>query len=66
MISWRRTRPKTRIATLALLGAGILASSWVRAQQGGWPVEIRVPAGQIIFYQPQPETFKGNIWELQR
>ncbi len=60
MISWHRTRPKTRIATLALLGAGILASSWVRAQQGGWPVEIRVPAGQIIFYQPQPETFKGN------
>ena len=59
MISWDKTKSKTRIVTLALLGSGILASSWAGAQEEGWPVEIRVPVGQIIIYQPQPETFKG-------
>ena len=56
MISWHRTN----IAGFALLGAGILASSWAQAQEEGWPVEIRAPAAQIIIYQPQPETFEGT------
>lgn len=60
MNSWHRAKPKTRIAAFSLLGAGIPASSWAQAQEEGWPVEIQVPAAQIIIYQPQPETFKGT------
>ena len=27
----------------------------------GWPREIQHPQGTVIIYQPQPESFKGNM-----
>ena len=39
----------------------LLAVSPAHAQDATWPREIPTDQGTLILYQPQPETFSGNV-----
>lgn len=47
---------------VAALGAWLLVSAICAADTGTneWPREIYLPEGQVVIYQPQPETFKDD------
>jgi len=47
-----------------ILGVMLCAVS-VRAAEGEWPMEFQDPAGTVVVYQPQVETFKKNIIEAR-
>ena len=47
-------------AVLCLLGA--VGNAPVQTDEtAGWPREIRVDIVTVVMYQPQPETFEGNV-----
>ncbi|HSM06234.1 MAG TPA: hypothetical protein VK858_16560 [Longimicrobiales bacterium] len=50
-------------ARLATLAGGLLAvSSPLAAQEEpAWPREVDVEGGRLVVYQPQPESFEGNV-----
>ena len=48
------------ILGLAVACMVALAASPVLADEEDWPVQIDVPKGTIVIYQPQVETFKNN------
>jgi hypothetical protein len=48
---------------LTLLAGLFIVLSWsvtAVAQEVGWPREIDLPAGKIVIYQPQVDTFENN------
>jgi len=47
-----------------ILGVMLCAVS-VRAAEGEWPMEFQDPAGTVVVYQPQVESFKKNIIEAR-
>jgi hypothetical protein len=54
---------KTTRLGLTSLSALLIVVSWSHAavaQQSGWPREIDLPAGKIVIYQPQVDTFENN------
>ncbi len=59
-------RPKARrigvaAAALALSGAAVGAVfALTQEEQGGWPRGIIVPEGEIVVYQPQPDSLAGD------
>jgi hypothetical protein len=56
MFKLQLTRNLILLGTVLLLG-----SSRARAADPGWPRQIDAPQATIVLYQPQPETFQGNI-----
>ena len=49
-----------------VLPALCLASLLIVASAGadeatGWPREIETKRGKVVIYQPQPDTFEGNV-----
>ncbi len=56
----RTTKRLVRYALCAAMTATALSDLRADEQSLDWPQEIDAPAGKIIVYQPQPESFTGN------
>jgi hypothetical protein len=57
----RARRIGTAAAALVITGAaagGVFALT--QEDEGGWPREITVPEGEIVVYQPQPDSMVGD------
>jgi len=48
------------LAPLALLAVLLTGGTAPQEVELGWPRAIEVPAGRILLYQPQPESFEGD------
>ena len=63
------TRPRAfppRVAPAWVATACLVVLAWpAAAQESGleWPVEVDAPGGLIILYQPQVESFEGDVLE---
>ncbi len=53
------------VLALFILSVAPSTSAQSDAEEAGWPREIDLPEGKIIIYQPQPESFKGNVLEAR-
>lgn len=48
-------------ALLLLIGASTLSTTTRAAHENEWPQVLDIKEGKIVVYQPQPETFEGNV-----
>lgn len=57
----------THIILLILLVAGISNRGWAMPdeEQSGWPKKIETKNGDIIIYQPQTESYSGDMLEAR-
>jgi hypothetical protein len=61
MIVDRNPRKSSKSVAVLATSLAVLACSVTFAEEGAWPREIESKAGTVVIYQPQPDSFEGNI-----